>query len=128
MTERTGARGYGIDLRKRIVRAVLNGDDPKAVAQRFEVTLRTVQLYVKKHEAGTLHERARPTGRRRTVQPHHEQVLLDQLTTSPDASLHEHAAQLEEKTGLKISYRTVDRVFRRHHITYKKNEGRQRTQ
>jgi len=128
MTERTGARGYGIDLRTRIVRAVLKGDDPKAVAQRFEVPLRTVQLYVKKHGAGTLHERACPTGRRRTIQPDHEQVFLDQLTTSPDASLHEHAAQLEEKTGLKISYRTVDRAFRRHHITYKKNEGRQRTE
>ncbi|SMB78876.1 hypothetical protein SAMN00790413_05672 [Deinococcus hopiensis KR-140] len=34
---------------------------------------------------------------------------------------------LEEATGLKISFKTVDRVFRKHHITHKKNAGRERT-
>jgi hypothetical protein len=34
--------------------------------------------------------------------------------------LEEHARKLEATAGLKISCRTVDRVFQRHGITYKK--------
>ena len=57
----------------------------------------------------------------------HEQQLLAQLDTHRDATLQEHADLLEAATGLKVSYKTVDRVFRRHRITHKKNGGRQRT-
>ena len=127
MQKRVGARGYSVDLRERIVAAALKDADHQRVAQTFQVGMGTVELYLKKHAAGTLRQVKRPTGRRRTVQSEHEQVLLQLLEEDPDASLEEHARQLEAKTGLKISYRTVDRVFQRHGITYKKNTGRART-
>lgn len=128
MRRRVGARGYSLDLRERIVAAALQDADHQRVAQTFQVGVGTVELYLKKHAAGTLGAIKRPSGRHRTVQREHEQVLLQQLEEDPDASLEEHARKLEAKTGLQISYRTVDRVFRRHGITYKKNAGRVRTQ
>ena len=124
---RVGAAGYSQELRERIVRAVKSGKTIQAVADHYEVNRNTVRSYLKKAEAGTLHERTAPPGRPRTVQAEHEQQLLRQLDTHPDASLEEHARMLLDATGLAITYRTVDRVFRRHHITHKKNAGRQRT-
>jgi transposase len=126
--KRVGAAGYGIDLRERIVAALDQGGSTKAVAERYDVGCDTVRLYAKKAQAGTLAQRAQPSGRRRTVQAEHEQVLLTLLQASPDATLEEHAQLLQAATGLLISYRTVDRVFRRHGITYKKNTGRSRTE
>ncbi|THF69821.1 hypothetical protein E7T06_09960 [Deinococcus sp. Arct2-2] len=106
----------------------LQESDLQSVARTFQVGLQTVQLYLKKHAAGTLDQVKSPSGRRRTVQTEHEQILLQLLEEDADASLEEHARLLEEKTGLKISYRTVDRVFARHGITYKKNAGRVRAE
>ena len=39
--------------------------------------------------------------------------LLKQVNEKPDSTLEEHRVLLEEATGLKISFKTVDRVFRR---------------
>ncbi|WP_019011934.1 helix-turn-helix domain-containing protein, partial [Deinococcus aquatilis] len=120
MNKRVGARGYSLDLRERIVAAARKEHNDQQVAETFGVDVRTVRLYVKKHEAGTLSQVKRPTGRRPRVQREHEQVLLQLLEEDLDATLEEHARRLEANTGLKISYRTVDRVFRRHGITSKK--------
>ncbi|WP_420796044.1 helix-turn-helix domain-containing protein [Deinococcus cavernae] len=93
----------------------------------WKSSLEHYRTYLQKAQQGTLDHRIRPSGRPRTVQPDHEQQLLNQLDTHPDATLQEHASMLHKATGLKISYRTVDRVFRRHGITHKKRTHRQRT-
>ncbi len=86
----------------------------------FSLQVSTVKRYMERHRQNTLHFIARPTGRRRTVTAHHEQHLLAQLDTHPDATLQEHADLLEVATGLKVSFKTVDRVFGRHKITHNK--------
>ncbi|AZI44596.1 IS630 family transposase (plasmid) [Deinococcus psychrotolerans] len=115
-----GIRGYSLELRTRIVALVLGGASPGEAAKHFSVHVDTVKSYLKRHHQNTLHIVATPTGRRRTVMALHEQQLLAQLETHRDATLQEHADMLETITGLKISYKTVDRVFRRHKITHKK--------
>ncbi|AZI42642.1 IS630 family transposase [Deinococcus psychrotolerans] len=115
-----GVRGYSLELRTRIVALVLGGASPGEAAKHFSVHVDTVKSYLKRHHQNTLHIVATPTGRRRTVMALHEQQLLAQLETHRDATLQEHADMLETITGLKISYKTVDRVFRRHKITHKK--------
>ena len=122
-----GVRGYGLELRRRIVALVLGGTSPDEAARHFSVHVTTVNSYLKRHSQNTLHVVARPTGRHRKVTAQHEQQLLAQLETHRDATLQEHADMLEAATGLKVSFKTVDRVFRRHKITHKKNAGRQRT-
>lgn len=123
-----GGAGYGNDLRERIVEARRAGASTREVAERFQVCVNTVQEYLRREKAGTLTQRVRPSGRPRTMQSAHEAQLLAQVKAHPDATLEEHAAMLLEVSGFKTSYRTVDRVFRRHGITHKKNTGRQRTQ
>jgi hypothetical protein len=55
----------------------------------------------------------------------HEQHLLQQVKSHPDATLQEHAQMLLQATGLQTSFKSVDRAFRRLGITHKKNgEGR----
>ena len=125
---RVGAAGYGDDLRERIVAALEGGATTKEVAQQFQVGPETVRLYRRKAREGTLKQRLKPTGRSRKVEAVHEQQLLEQLAASPDATLQEHADMLRQATGLDISYRTVDRVFQRHHMTYKRNAGRHRAE
>jgi len=122
-----GVYGYGLEFRRRIVNLVLGGATPKEAAQHFSVHLVTVNSYLERHRNNTLHVRVKPTGRHRTVTAIHEQQLLRQLDTHADATLTEHARMLEDATGLHISYKTVDRVFARHHITHKKNTDRSRT-
>ena len=122
-----GVRGYSLELRTRIVALVLGGASPDEAARHFSVHVDTVKSYLERHRQNTLHVVAKPTGRHRTVTALHEQQLLAQLETHQDATLQEHADLLKAATGLKISYKTVDRVFRRHKITHKKNAGRQRT-
>lgn len=123
-----GVRGYGLEFRTRIVALVLEGASPRTAAQHFSVHVSTVERYMERHHQNTLHVIAKPTGRHRTVTPEHEQHLLAQLETHRDATLQEHAELLEKATGLKVSFKTVDRVFRRHQITHKKNSGRMRTE
>jgi len=109
------------------VAAVEAGHSKKAVARLYGVHLTTVDAYLEKQRLGTLHEAGRSPGRPPRVTPLHEQQLLKQLEEHRDATLVEHASMLDEATGLKVSFKTVDRVFRKHQITHKKNAGRQRT-
>lgn len=125
--KRVGAAGYANELRAQTVDAVQREGNVYAVAQRYGVTHKTVVTYLKKMEEGTLDKRLVPSGRPRKVQLEHEQQLLSQLETRPDATLEEHARMLQEATGLSVSYRTVDRVFQRHNILHNKSAGRQRT-
>lgn len=123
-----GVRGYGLEFRTRIVALVLGGATAREAAHHFSVHLSTVERYMERHQQNTLHVIAKPTGRHRTVTAQHEQQLLAQLETHRDATLQDHADLLEAATGVKVSFKTVDRVFRRHQITHKKNVGRLRTQ
>ena len=65
------------------------------------------------------------TGRPFRLTALHEAQLLNQLEEHGDATLVEHASMLEAATGLKVSFKTVDRAFARLNITHKKNAGRQ---
>lgn len=117
-----GGRGYALELRERIVRAVEGGGAVAQMTQQFSVHPTTVQRYLALNEQGQLGLVLTSPGR-----PRHEAQLLQQLDKHPDATLTEHARMLEDATGLAVSFKTVDRVFARHGITHKKNGGRQRT-
>lgn len=122
-----GGRGYALELRERIVRAVEAGGSVYTVAQQFSVHPTTVQRYLDLNQQGQLGLVLSSPGRPRRVTSTHEAQLLRQLDDHPDATLIEHASMLEDVTGLAVSFKTVDRVFARHSITHKKNGGRERT-
>ena len=107
------------------MKAVEEGQAPESVAQTYRMSLKTVKSYVAKKADGTLHQVRGSGGRPRLVQEHHEIQLLKQVNEKPDSTLEEHRVLLEEATGLKISFKTVDRVFRRHQIKHKKKVSSQ---
>ena len=117
-----------MDLRERVVAAVESGQSRQVVARMYRVHIETVDTYLEKQRLGTLHQVGRSSGRPPRILPLHEQQLLKQLETHRDATLIEHASMLEEATGLKVSYKSVDRVFCKYNITHKKNAGRKRTE
>lgn len=119
-----GARGYGIEMRERIVSAVRDGKSRTEVALQFGVHYQTVDFYLIKDELGTLDKRRKPTGRPRKIQPEHEEQLLRQVKEVPDRTLLEHVELLYQQTGFVTSEATVSRVFSRHGITLKKNSLR----
>ena len=121
----TNGRRYSSDLRELIVKAVEEGQAPESVAQTYRMSLKTVKSYVAKKADGTLHQVRGSGGRPRLVQERHEMQLLKQVNEKPDSTLEEHRVLLEEATGLKISFKTVDRVFRRHQIKHKKKVSSQ---
>jgi len=125
MTPWTNGRRYSSDLRELVVKAVEEGQAPESVAQTYRMSLKTVKSYVAKKADGTLHQVKGSGGRPRLVQEHHEMQLLKQVSEKPDSTLEEHRVLLEAATGLKISFKTVDRVFRRHHIKHKKKVSSQ---
>jgi len=125
MTPWKNGRRYSSDLRELVVKAVEEGQAPESVAQTYRMTLKTVKSYVAQKADGSLHAVRTSGGRPRIVQEHHELQLLKQVKETPDATLQEHRLLLEEATGLKISFKTVDRVFRRHKIKHKKKSHRE---
>ena len=126
--EIVGAGGYDIVLRERIVAAVEGGMPVKEAARLFSVNVMTVYTYLKRHRQGMLDVVGKPTGRPFRLTTVHEAQLLNQLEEHGDATLVEHASMLEAATGLKVSFKTVDRAFARLKITHKKNAGRQRAE
>ena len=115
-----GVYGYHLDLRVRIVAAVKSGLAVKEVARQYLVDESTVRRYLYKDRLGTLAQLPKLTGRPPKVTAVHEVQLLSQLDEENDATLEEHADLLAAATGLRVSFKTVDRVFRKHRISYKK--------
>ena len=75
--KRVGARGYGVDLRERIVLAVREGMAVEEAAQQYRVHLQTVQRYLNLDDQGLLGVYVKPSGR--------------PCTPQADATLIEHA-------------------------------------
>lgn len=114
-------RAYSTDLRERVVDAVTSGKQPDEVAELFAVSPASVRRFVKqRREQGHLRS-ALPPGRPRRLSPAHEAVLLEQLTTEPDASLAELGTRLAAATAQQVSVMTVWRTVKRLGWTRKKD-------
>jgi transposase len=123
-----GVRGYSLDLKSRIVARAKTGMTPNDVAEHFSVDPSTVRRYLQKDRQGTLALPPPLPGRPPIMTAGHEAQLLSQLNAHRDATLQEHADLLCAATGVRVSFKTVDRVFRKYQVTHKKNAGRQRAE
>src|SRR3954453_13531157 len=99
-----GMRAYSMDLRQRIVAAVDAGLTQSQAAERFGVSLRTVERYLARRRAtGGLaapEQRHRAEPRRRLAL---QAWLPARLDAAADATLSEHAPPITGETGMTVS-------------------------
>jgi transposase len=105
-------RAYSMDLRERIVAAVDAGVPQAQVAQRFGVSLRTVERYLaRRRVTGSLAATEQRHGpepiQRRALQA----WLPARLDAAADATLAEHAAAFAAETGMPVSLAEMSRAI-----------------
>jgi transposase len=113
-------QAYSLDLRQRIVNALLAGATIEQVAQRFSVGTATVKRYKARLETtGTLAATPWP-GRAPKIKEEQKEILRALVASRTDWTLETlcHAWQKEQGTPVTIS--VMSDTLKRFHFTYKK--------
>ena len=121
-----GRSPYSDDLRTRVVTAVAEGCSRRSAAKRFAVSasssIRWVELQA---ETGSVSPR-RPERKSRSPLEPHAAWLLELVAQQPDLTLAEIVQRLWQDRGVRTTDSSVDRFFRRHGVSFKKNSARRR--
>ena len=119
------ARAYSLDLRERVVAAIVAGESCRQVAATFKVSVASVVKWSQRFRA-TGSPAARPMGGNRPYALRGERDwLLARLAEKPDITLRALVAELAER-GIKVSYYAVWHLFDHEGISFKKKPARQR--
>jgi transposase len=120
------ARPYSLDLRERVVAAVLAGASCRKAASTFNVSVASVVKWSQRLRA-TGSAAAKPMGRRQPRSLAAERDwLLARLRAAPDLTLRALVVELYEH-GVVTSYGSVWRIVHDAGISFKKNAVRHRT-
>jgi transposase len=115
------------DLRVRLVSAVEGGLSCRAAAERFEVAASTaIKLVDRWRRTGRIDPE--PQGgdyRSHRIEAYGAEILA-LIDETPDITLAEIAAHLNETHGLKVAQSTIWRFLDRRDLTFKKNRPRHR--
>lgn len=119
------ARPYSLDLRERVVAAVLAGASCREVASTFRVSVASVAKWSQRQRA-TGSAAAKPMGRQqpRSLASERDWVLA-RLAAVPDLTLRALVVELGER-GVVTSYGSVWRIVHDADISFKKNSVRHR--
>ncbi len=118
-------RAYSLDLRERVVSAVVAGESCRRVAAIFQVSVASVVKWSQRFRA-TGSPAARPMGGNRPYALRGERDwLIGRLAEKPDITLRALVAELAER-GIKVSYYAVWRLFEHEGISFKKKPACQR--
>jgi transposase len=109
-----------------VVAAVAEGCSRRAAAKRFAVSASSSIRWVELHaETGSVSQRQR--GRKsRSPLERHAAWLLELVDKEPDLTLAEIVERLWADRGVRTTDSSVDRFFKRHSVTFKKNSARRR--
>jgi len=122
-----GRRPYSDDLRERVITAVAGGCSRRAAAERFAVSASSAIRWVELHEeTGSVSCRPRRRKSRSPLEPH-ASWLLELIDREPDLTLAEIVERLWRDVGVRTTDSSVDRLLKRHNVTFKKNSARSRT-
>ena len=114
-------KAYSTDLRERIVIAINQGQSAYEVAERFNVSPRTVWRYAQQHrEQGHLNPKPRK-GREPLLTPEQQLAFRQQLDDHPNLTYPERAELFEQEHGVALSGPTISRWVRRLRYSRKKS-------
>jgi transposase len=120
-----GRRPYSDDLRARVVAAVAGGCSRRAAAERFAVSAPSAVRWVALHdETGSVSARRRGGKSHSPLEPH-ASWLLELIAQEPDLTLAEIVQRLLDR-GVHTTDSSLDRFFKRHKVSFKKNSARSR--
>ena len=116
-------RPFSLDLRQRIVDALQSGQTRPKVAERFGVSLATVDRFARQwRDQGDLAPRP-ITGRPRAILEADRELLQTLITTQKDPTLDSLSQALAEQTGKKISLSALQRNLVWLGYSYKKSHA-----
>jgi len=109
---------YSLDLRERVVEAVVAGASRREAAEQFGLSPSVVVLWMQLlEETGSVEPR--PIGGSISPLEDHAEFLLDLVAEQPDLTLDEIVAAMAE-AGIAGSRTAVWRFYERHEVTFKK--------
>ncbi len=116
-------RPYSLDLRERVLAAVLAGETCRVVAARFGVAVSTVVKWSQLHRRTGSVAPGQVGGHRRATLEPHRAWLHERVSREPHVTLHRLRAELAD-LGVQVSHDTVWRFLRREGLRFKKNRAR----
>jgi transposase len=121
-----GRSPYSDDLRTRVVTAVAEGCSRRSAAKRFAVSASSSIRWVELHEeTGSVSPRRQERKSRSPLEPH-AAWLLALVAQEPDLTLAEIVQRLWQDRQVATTDSSVDRFFKRHGVSFKKNSARRR--
>jgi transposase len=118
---------YSLDLRRRIVEAVEEGQKHDDVAARFKVGVATVRRYPSRSRLGELVAKT-PPGRSALIPAEAYELLEEQVRQHNDATLARHCELWKEQQGVKVSVAVMCRTLQRAGLSRKKDTESNRTE
>ena len=113
-------KAYSVDLRERIVGAVQNGQSHRAVAQRFGVAKATVTRLVCQFDQHQSLTPGKASGKPPRLCDAHWHSIETFLADSPNASVADLQAWIQETLGVSLSVSAVHDNLKRRGYTFKK--------
>lgn len=117
------ARPLSMDLRERVVAAVLAGESCRSVAARFGVAVSSVVKWSQRHRATGSAAPGKMGGHRKPVLEPHRAFIMERIAQMPHLTLHRLKDELAAR-GVKVSHNAVWQFLRREGLRFKKNPAR----
>jgi transposase len=120
-------RSYSTDLRSRVLAAIDGGNQAKAVAQLFQVSVSYIYKALARREA-TGETEARPQRNQQTLKlaAHHDAIAAE-VARRPDVTLQELRAWLRATHGVGVSLGLMHKTLARLGLTLKKSRAGRRS-
>jgi transposase len=116
------AKGYSVDLRKRVIAALARGGlTDEEAAQLFQIGEATVHRWKRlKRETGALEPRPYGGGYPPRISAEQEEIVRQMVAEQPDLTDQEAAWEYHRRTGTSVSRATMGRTLRKLGLTRKK--------
>lgn len=120
------AKTYSLDLRERVVMAVISGQSCRAAAAHFSVSVSSAIRWVRRYRSSGSFASLPKGGNNPVRLATERQWLLARLEQQGDLTLHALLAMLEDERGIRVCCDTLWRFLKREGLSFKKNRVRQR--
>ena len=116
-------RPLSLDLRERVIAAVLAGESCRAVAARFGVAVSSVVKWSQRHRLTGSVVPGQMGGHRKRILEPHRAFIVERIGQTPHVTLHGLKAELKAR-GVSVSHNAVWVFLRREGLRFKKNPVR----